>query len=161
MIVKTHKTSRVKLSVMFDLQEVRAESGVCVSDEVRPFRITGARRLRVAQAAATYRQSTAAAAPMISLEQTNSVYCIMYHQRTLWALHLLSSYEIHTEAHIFKVSLLALSDVTPNKYNMEYCGHAPGTPRVACTNIICTSAGRSAFSIAPCLPTKLHSSLRE
>lgn len=61
---------------MFDLQEVRAESGVCVSDEVRPLRITGARRLRVAQAAATYRQSTAAAAPMISLEQTNSVYCI-------------------------------------------------------------------------------------
>jgi hypothetical protein len=81
---------------MFD-QGVRAEGGECVSDEVQPLRITGARRLRVAQAAASHHQSTAAA-PMISLEQTNNVMHI-YHQRHMRAadpLHIFQSFTFST-----------------------------------------------------------------
>jgi len=127
---------------MFD-QGVRAEGGECVSDEVRPLRITGARRLRVAQAAASHHQSTAAA-PMISLEQTNNVMHIyhQHHMRAADPLHIFQSFTFSTVGRHSRINIIWSIVGKPSQ--MWY--HLNAT---------------SAFSIALHLVTKLHISLRE
>jgi hypothetical protein len=128
---------------MFD-QKVRAEGDECVSDEVRPLRITGVRRLRVAQAAASHRQSTAAA-PMISLEQTNNVLHI---SPTLCTL-----LQIHAVVHIFQ-SFTFSTVGRHSRINIIWSiVGIRGTPRVTCTILM-----RRAVALH--LATKLHISLR-